>query len=138
MSVADEIRRLQMKKSAELQVRERRAAKHAAKGLESQLQTNRAPGSMYDPGFVAQLDRKAHEARGRAGESPRPDLDSAIEQARLKGHLPPAHEGKMAYEPTAEEILGDEALPKPPARPSENVEELPSAEDVLNGDKPDE
>lgn len=132
MAIADEIRRIKMRKSAELRAREARAAQRQAKRFEGQLQNNRAPGSMFDPGFKAQLDRKAREARERQGEKPRPDLEQAIATAREKGHLPPAHEGKTSYVPTVEEILGDEALPKP-GPVSENTEELPSADDVLNG-----
>ena len=133
MSVADEIRRLKGRKSAELRAREARAAQRQAKRFEGQLQNNRAPGSMHDPSFLAQLDKKAREAEERQGEKPRPDLEQAIATAREKGHLPPAHEGATTYVPTPEEILGDEALPKPPAPPGDDTEELPSAEDVLNG-----
>ena len=133
MSVSDEIRRLKGKKSAELRAREARAAKRSAGRLESTLKNNRAPGSMLDAEFKSVLDRRAREARERAGEAPRPDREAAIEAARLKGHLPPAHNGKTSYVPTVEEILGDQALPKPPASSGADTEDLPSAEDVLNG-----
>lgn len=132
MTVADEIRRLQAKQSAEARAKAARAAKRKAGALEGVLKNNRAPGSMYDPGFTAALDRKAREAKERAGEK-RADLDSAIEAARQKGHLPPAHDASTEYVPTAEEILGDEALPKPPKPPGIDVEDLPDADEVLNG-----
>lgn len=133
MSVSDEIRRLKGKKSAELLARERRAAKRQAGRLEKHLQNNRAPGSMNDPWFMAQLRKAAQQAKERAGEAPRPDLDAAIAVAREKGHLPAAHEGKTGYVPTVEEILGDQATSKPPAPAGVETEDLPNAEDVLNG-----
>jgi hypothetical protein len=133
MTVAKQIQRLKMQKSAELRAREHRAAKRTAGRLEKTLQNNRAPGHMFDPGFLSQLDRKARQARDLAGEQQRPDAAEAIEAARQKGHLPPAHDGSTEYVPTAEEILGDEALPKPPAPPGDDVEDLPSADDILNG-----
>lgn len=132
MTVANEIRKLKMQKSAELRAREARASKRDAKRLESKLKNNRAPGSLHDPGFLAQLDKKAREARERAGEQPRPDLEKAVAAARLKGHLPPAHEGATTYVPTPEEILGDEALPKPTVVAPGRTEALPDADDVLN------
>ena len=138
MSVADEIRRVKMRKSAELKARETRAAKREAKRLEGRLQSNRAPGAMFDTGFKAQLDRKAREAKERAGDQPRPDLDQAIAVARQKGHLPPAHDAGTSYVPTVEEILGDEVLPKPPAPTEGDTENLPSADDVLNTPRSDE
>ncbi len=132
MSVADQIRKLQMKKSAELRAREARAIKRQANRLEGVLQNNRAPGSMYDPGFTSQLDRKAREARERAGEK-RPDLETALAAARQKGHLPPAHDASTEYVPTAEEILGDQAKPNLPSLGTGDTEDLPDADDVLNG-----
>jgi hypothetical protein len=132
MSIAEGIRKIKMRKSAELRAREARAAKRAAEQFGKKLKNNREPGSMYDPGFVALLDKRAREARERMG-NPRPDLDRAIATAREKGHLPPAHDAGTGYVPTAEEILGDEALPKPPAPPGDDTEELPSADEVLNG-----
>jgi len=137
MTIADDIRRVKMRKSAELKARETRAAKREAKRLEGRLQSNRAPGAMFDTGFKAQLDRKAREAKERAGDQPRPDLDQAIAVARQKGHLPPAHDAGTSYVPTVEEILGDEALPKPPAPTGGDTENLPSADDVLNNPAPE-
>lgn len=132
MSVAEEIRRLKMKKSAEIQARERRASKRTAERLASKLKSNRAPGAINDPSFLAQLDRKAREARERAGDKPRPDIEAAMAVAREKGHLPPGHTGGTGYVPTAEEILGDEALPKATTPRLGDTEALPDADDVLN------
>lgn len=132
MTVANEIRKLKMQKSAELRAREARASKRQAKQLEGRLKSNRAPGAINDPGFLAQLDKKAREARERAGETPRPDLEKAMATARKKGHLPPGHTGGTGYVPTAEEILGDQALPKPVVTQPGPTEALPDAEDVLN------
>lgn len=132
MTVANEIRKLKMQKSAELRAREARASKRQAKSLEGKLKSNRAPGAVNDPSFMAQLERKAREARERAGEGPRPDLEKALAVARKKGHLPPGHTGGTGYVPTAEEILGDQALPKPAVLQTGRTEALPDAEDVLN------
>lgn len=132
MSVADEIRKLQNKQSAEQRARAARASKRQAGRLEGQLKNNRAPGSLHDPGFISALDRKAREAKERAGEK-RADLQTAIETARQKGHLPAAHDASTEYVPTAEEILGDQALPNRPVVGGGDVEELPDAVDVLNG-----
>lgn len=132
MTVANEIRKLKMQKSAELRAREARASKRDAKRLEGKLKGNRAPGAINDPGFMAQLDKKAREARERAGEGVRPDIEKAMAVARKKGHLPPAHEGATTYVPTPEEILGEEALPRPVPLQTGKTEALPDAEDVLN------
>jgi len=133
MSITDDIRKLQMRKSAEIRAREARAAKRTAGRLEKHLQNNRAPGHMYDPAFIKQLERKAREASDLAGEKERPDLEAAVAAARLKGHLPPAHDASTEYVPTAEEILGEEAEPKPPAPSGGDTEDVPSADDILNG-----
>lgn len=132
MTVANEIRKLKMQKSAELRAREARASKRQAKQLEGRLKSNRAPGAVNDPGFMAQLQKKAHEARERAGEGPRPDIEKAMAVARKKGHLPPGHTGGTTYVPTPEEILGDEALPRAVPLQTGRTEALPDAEDVLN------
>jgi hypothetical protein len=137
MAIADELRRLKMRKSAEQQARERRAAKRDAGRLQGRLKSNRDPGQINDRTFLAQLDRKAAEARERAGDAPRPDLDTAIAAARLKGHLPAAHSGAVAPVPTVEDVLGDQAKPRVAPPLGGPTEYLRDPDEILNGAGPD-
>lgn len=128
MSVAEEIRRLQFKQSAEMIKRTARQARKAQERLATTLKSNRQPGSIMDRDFLKQLDAKAIAAREAADKPQRPDLDAVLEAARRKGHLATPDGREVEYVPTVEEILGDDALPK---------DTTPATGHVLDTDCPD-
>lgn len=123
MSVADEIRKLQMRKSAEQKARAARAVKRQAAEFKAKLQNDeRDPCTGLNADFARLLNKKATQALERR-DNPRPDIQAAIAEARRKGQLPPADVPKTRPEPTPEEILGDEIQVTEEKPDEENVSE---------------
>ena len=139
MSIAQELRRVQMRKS-EQQIRRGQAeAARERDKLKSKLRDQRRGGSVMDPAFARQLEAKG--AAVRAGQPVvRHDLPEVIDKLRAEGKLPatPDAPGRVGYVPTPEEILGDDALPTattPPA-PLAPDRDCPPADTVLEAAAP--
>ena len=135
MSIAQELRRVQMRKS-EQQIRRGQAeAQREAAKLKNKLKDQRRGASVMDPGFTKTLEAKGAAVRAGQPAATRRDLPDVIEKLRAEGKLPspPDAPGKVGYVPTPEEILGDDALPSattPPA-PAVPDRECPTADLVL-------
>ena len=135
MSIAQELRRVQMRKS-EQQIRRGQAdAQRERNKLKNRLQDQRRGASVSDPGFVRALEAKGAAVRAGQPAATRRDLPDVIEKLRAEGKLPapPDAPGKVGYVPTPEEILGDDALPTPtmPAPPASPDLDCPPAGSVL-------
>lgn len=161
-SINAQITALKLKKSREQQARDRQEANRKRDALRARIGDNRVPGSVMDTGFVRQLEAKAASAKA-GGAGGRVDPQLRIAELRRQGQLPPVEEGpdrpefatrysardalqrmlgkpsepasRVGYEPTAEEILGDDALPKPKALPvpAQVDEDCPPPDEVLKG-----
>ena len=135
MTIAQELRRVQMRKS-EQQIRRGQAdAQREAAKLRNKLRDQRRGGSVMDPAFARQLEAKGAAVRAGQPAATRRDLPDVIEKLRAEGKLPspPEAPGRVGYVPTPEEILGDDALPTattppPPAAPDRDC---PPADSVL-------
>lgn len=134
MSISNEIRKLQLRGSPEQQ---RRAAAEARQKKDRLARKVSGPQTAIrvDPSFARQLEKKAVQARERLGKPQRGDLPEVIDKLRLEGKLPPAPDDvtRVGYEPTPEEILGEETvaglneLPEPA-----EGDDVPDADAVLN------
>ena len=161
-SISQQITALKLRKSNQQKARDAAEARRKREAFRSRVSDQRPPGSVMDPGFVRQLEAK-RVAVTEAANAPRTDPRLRIEQLRQEGKLPPvseepdrpefptryspldalkrmlgtapAREERVGYEPTPEEVLGDEALPKPTAPPVPAVADpdCPPADDVLRG-----
>ncbi len=160
MSISQQIRRLQLKKSPEQVAREAAEARRKVAAFRSRVSDQRPPGSTMDPAFLKQLEAKKAAVAAGAPPKPRADLPGVIAQLKLEGKLPvpegeqapttsysmrdalrnlmpnaPKPQDKVGYEPTPEEILGDDAKPAPSLiRPPKDADEdCPPADEVLQG-----
>jgi hypothetical protein len=135
MSIAQELRRVQMRKS-EQQIRRGQAdAARERDKLKNKLRDQRRGASVMDPAFARQLEAKGAAVRAGQPAATRRDLPDVIEKLRIEGKLPSAPDapGRVGYVPTPEEILGEDALPTPttPAAPASPDRDCPPAESVL-------
>ena len=159
-SISQQIRRIQLKQSPEQVARTVAEARRKQAAFRAKVSDNRPPGSTMDPGFLKQLEAKRAAVEAGAPAKPRSDLPTVIAQLKLEGKLPtpegeqaptttysmrdalrnlmpnsPKPQDKVGYEPTPEEILGDDAKPKPSLirPPKEADEDCPPADEVLQG-----
>lgn len=135
MTVADEIRRLQMRHSNEQKQRLVREARRQKESFEAKRGNAPMVGIGINADFQRTLERKAAEAKERAGKQQRVDLPDVIDKLRVEGKLPPAPDDatKVRYEPTPEEILGDDAIEASKAPPIPALADpVPDAETVLS------
>lgn len=158
MSISQQIRALQLKKSPEQIAHDVAEGQRKQRAFRAKISDQRSGGSVMDPGFLRQLE--ARRASVEAG-AVRVDPNLRIAQLRAEGKLPPVEEGpdrpeyapkysprdalrrmlgeqpaeRVGYEPTPEEVLGDDALPKPHAAPvpAETDADCPPPEEVLRG-----
>ncbi len=142
MSIAQELRRVQMRKS-EQQIRRGQAdAARERDKLKNKLRDQRRGGSVMDPAFARQLESKGAAVRAGQPATVRRDLPDVIDKLRAEGKLPatPDAPGRVGYVPTPEEILGDEALPTATTPPAPVVpdRDCPPADTVLEAAAPAE
>lgn len=160
-TVGQQIAALKLRKSPEQKAVIAAEARRKGEAFRVKVEGNdeRDPGTLMSPAFLRTLQATA--ATVRAGDAARPDPNVRIAQLRLEGKLPPVVEGpdrpeyaprysaidalkrllgdapkpedRVGYEPTPEEILGDEALPKPttPPVPKAVDDDCPPANEVL-------
>lgn len=159
-SISQQIRRIQLKQSPEQIARTVAEARRKQAAFRAKVSDQRPPGSTMDPAFLKQLEAKRAAVAAGAPPKPRADLPGVIAQLKLEGKLPtpegeqapvtsysmrdalrnlmpnaPKPADKVGYEPTPEEILGDEAKPSPSLiRPPKDADEdCPPADEVLRG-----
>jgi hypothetical protein len=133
MSLEKELARRRFQASAKDIQRRHRKGQEAAKRLVQMHAQHGGPDGVH-PNFRAQLDAAAKKVRDDAQGEGRPDLDNVIDRLRAEGKLPPAvPSDDVGYEPTPEEVLGDLAVSRPLTEP-EQLESVPSADQVLSSD----
>lgn len=164
-SISQQIAAVKMRKSPEQIAREASEARRRQQAFRVKVEDQRAPGSLMHPSFLRQLEarriavesgstarRPDPQARiallraegklppvaGEDGERDRPEYAPTYSPRdalqRLLGAAPAPQE-RVAYEPTPEEILGEDALPKPHAVPSPDASDpdCPPPDEVLKG-----
>lgn len=159
-SISQQIRRIQLKQSPEQIARTVTEARRKQAAFRAKVSDQRHPGSTMDPGFLKQLEARRAAVEAGAPAKPRADLPAVIAQLKLEGKLPtpegeqvpttsysmrdalrnlmpnaPKPADKVGYEPTPEEILGDDAKSSPSLirPPKEADEDCPPADEVLQG-----
>jgi hypothetical protein len=132
MSIEKELDRRRFQVSAEGIARRHRQAQLDAERL-MRTSTQPTPSDGVDPSFRSQIEAAQQKTKA-ALDAPliRGDLDHVLGKLREQGKLPPVEKpDNVGYEPTPEEILGD--LAALPAREPEELEDTPSADQVLSG-----
>jgi hypothetical protein len=133
MSIEKELDRRRFLVSAEGIARRHRQAQLDAERL-MRTSAQPTPSDGVDPSFRSQIEAAQQKVKA-ALDAPlvRGDLDHVLGKLREQGKLPPVEKpNNVGYEPTPEEILGD--LAALPEREPEELEDTPSADEVLSGE----
>lgn len=138
MTVKDELMRARARGDAQAINRRHRAAREAQEKMRAALRPPTPPSGLH-PDFAAQLGaakKRAKAALDRRGDGP--DTQARIDRLRAAGVIAPENPDGVGYEPTAEEVLGELAEPAEPISDPEQVESVPTAEEVLSAPRGDE